>query len=264
MFFQPSIINNLLKCQHCFQSYNIYDQPRILPCCGKTLCTKCFLLIEKELKDNKFKCILCREEYLVPPKGFPINEMAIKLLSEQPAEVSRGKESEKLKKNISDLEQLVKKLMFEIDNAEFSLDDHFKEQERLVQLAAEELVQEIYKRRDVLMKELSDHRKTCSQNCAKIEQFREKTNEIANQVNSQLEKEKVYLNQFQIEDKKINDSNEKLNLLISVVENQRFLIKNALFDNNLMQFMPVNRSRDEIILGSIDFEKIVQKKTVSK
>ena len=264
MFIRPSVIDSLLKCNHCFKNYSVYEQPRILPCCGKTLCSKCLLLIEKEIKNNKFKCMLCNEQSIVPAKGFLFNEMAIKLLSEQPVDVYRGIETEKLKKNITELDQLTKKLLFEINNVELSVDDHFKEQERLVQLTTEEMIEEIYKRRDVLLQQLSERRRVCINNSAKLEKFQEKTNKIANQVNKQLEKDRAYLNQLQLDDNSTAASNDKLALLKCQVERERFEIKKALFNGHLMQFNPAKRETDgENIIGSFDFDKIYLKKTVN-
>ena len=62
MFFEQSEIIDLLKCENCSQQYDEYSPPRILPCCGKTLCYTCIQSIEKQLKKNKFKCIACNYE----------------------------------------------------------------------------------------------------------------------------------------------------------------------------------------------------------
>ena len=69
MFFEQSEIIDLLKCENCSQQYDEYFPPRILPCCGKTLCYTCIQSIEKQLKNNKFKCIACNKEDTIPNNG---------------------------------------------------------------------------------------------------------------------------------------------------------------------------------------------------
>ena len=274
MFYQPSVIDNLLKCYYCIQTYSAHDQPRILPCCGKTFCSKCILLIEKGIKYNKlnkFKCMLCHKKIIVPVNEFMVNELAIKvnivnelaIISEHPVEVNRGIETEKLKKNMTNLDHLAKKLLFEINNADYSIDEHFKEQERLVQLTTEEMVLEIFKRRDVLLQQLSDRRKVCLENSAKIEKFKKKANGIANQVSNQLEKDRAYLNQKHLDDNLTAASNDKLALLESQVEKQRREIKKKVFNEYLIQFKPLKQEADYELLGNFDLEQIDPKKSVS-
>ena len=52
----------------------------------------------------------------MPKNGFQINKLAYKLITKQPEEVSSGKEADKLKQNLRDLENLVEKLISEMDN----------------------------------------------------------------------------------------------------------------------------------------------------
>jgi hypothetical protein len=57
MTYEESEIKELLKCEHCSQSYGDYYPPNILSCCGKTVCNMCIRQIEKQVKNNKYKCI---------------------------------------------------------------------------------------------------------------------------------------------------------------------------------------------------------------
>ena len=81
MFYEKFFINSLLKCECCNEAYDEYAEPdRILPCCGKIICIKCINKIES--KNNHFKCGLSNEQnFYVSSKGFPINELALKLLA---------------------------------------------------------------------------------------------------------------------------------------------------------------------------------------
>ena len=79
MFYEQSEIADLLKCEHCAQPYDEYYPPRILPCCGITICFKCVQIIQTGTKDNKYKCISCEEEDIMPKKGFMVSKVIIKL-----------------------------------------------------------------------------------------------------------------------------------------------------------------------------------------
>jgi hypothetical protein len=71
MFFEQSEIKDLLKCENCSQPFNEYYSPRMLPCCAKTICNTCVQLTEKQAKNSKFKCIIRKEDEIIPEKGFP-------------------------------------------------------------------------------------------------------------------------------------------------------------------------------------------------
>jgi len=45
--------------------------------------------------------------YTMPNDGFKVNELAVKLLTKKPKEISRGQEAEKLKLNLCKLDELV-------------------------------------------------------------------------------------------------------------------------------------------------------------
>jgi len=62
MIYDETEIKDLLKCEHCSQPYDEYYAPKILPCCGKTICNSCIHLTEKQVKKNKFKCIVCNKD----------------------------------------------------------------------------------------------------------------------------------------------------------------------------------------------------------
>ena len=70
MFLEQSEITELLKCENGFQSYDEYDVPKMLPCCGKTICNTCLQLTEKQVKINKFECIMCKKSEMRPLNGF--------------------------------------------------------------------------------------------------------------------------------------------------------------------------------------------------
>ena len=135
MFYDKSEIAELLNCQHCEQPYSEYEPPRILPCCGKTICDKCVNSI-RIAAEKTYKCIVCAEFCTMSgSKGFLVNELIAKLVTKQPKEVSRGKEATKFKSNLQDLNSLAIKLLFETDNGEYIIKEECRELKRQIQLA---------------------------------------------------------------------------------------------------------------------------------
>ena len=60
--------NEILRCDECKESFDSYDQPRILPC-GETICSTCLLKIEKRAMSKRFKCSLCLADHYIPDNG---------------------------------------------------------------------------------------------------------------------------------------------------------------------------------------------------
>ena len=118
-------ITELLKCEHFFQPYDAYFPPRVLLCCAIKICSTCIQQIEKQVKDNKYKFIVCNEVITMPRNGFQLDRTAARLIGKQPKEISRGLEANKLKQNLNDLENLVNKLIIEMDNGEYTITEDF-------------------------------------------------------------------------------------------------------------------------------------------
>jgi len=90
------LISELLNCGHCSQPYNEFYSPKILPCCGKTICKTCVEQIEKQVKNFQFKCIVCKQQEMMPKNGFQVNELSVKILTSS---------AKKLKKKIDSIEK---------------------------------------------------------------------------------------------------------------------------------------------------------------
>ncbi len=73
--------------------------------------------IENQVKNNKYKCFACNDIKTMPKNGFQVNRAVSKLIVKK--EIPRGPEAQKIKQNISELENLVNKLLFEIENGEY-------------------------------------------------------------------------------------------------------------------------------------------------
>ena len=261
MFYNESLINNILKCKHCKQTYDVYDQPQILPCCSQTLCNKCIRLIEKSVKEKRFKCFLCQKESRMPENGFLKNDLAVQLLSEQPKEIYRGEACEKLKTNISNLDEQINKIKFEANNGEYIIKEHFVEQRRLIQLATEKKIQEIYSSSDKLIQKVNEHEKDCLRNFAFLSQNNSLLNqhvaELTNKAKLTLDYHKDYLKRVKLNDNEMAESNERLNDLRRVIEKEKIHLKKTIFNNKLMEFVGNNVNQDtEALLGYLKLNTI--------
>ena len=185
--YDTTFISSLLKCQRCSTNYNEYNEPRSLPCCGKTICSRCIEPLEKTSINAMFTCNMCNKKSLLNPNGFPINEVVAKIVSEQPKEVYRGKEIQQLKTDIDTLENLNKQLFYEKNNSSINIDAHCDEQSELIRAAAENLIQEINKERDQLLNNVNDYKQKSKQDFLEKKPLSDKTNEIINRVNGFLE-----------------------------------------------------------------------------
>ena len=257
MFYEQSDIADLLRCEHCKQFYDEYEPPKILPCCEKTICGKCVEIVQKNIKNNKFKCISCNEEDTMPRKGFLVNKQIAKLIEKQPKDIHRGDEAEKLKSNIKSLEETLKKYLFEIENGEYLIKEDCKELERQVQLAKEKRIEEIEKQTDVLLKQINGFQETCIQKYNEMKEPEQKAGGLINEVNNVIQHNKTYLQQLTLRDNETINSNNKLKEIKDKLETKREQLKVKMFDNKSMKFEPNNTPIDVNLLG------ILQETTVS-
>jgi len=88
-------------------------------------------------------------------------EMISRLIEKQPKEISRGNEAEKLKQNLHDLENLVNKLLFEIENGEYLIAEDCRKLKMQVQLVREEKIEEINKDCDALFLKIDTYEEKC-------------------------------------------------------------------------------------------------------
>ena len=265
MFYETSFISNLLKCHHCGQPYDQYYKPRMLSCCGDSICDTCVESLEKNSVDKKYKCVLCPKFGFVPDDGFPINQLAVKLVSQRPKEAYRGKEHRDLKTNINGLEQLSKKLLLESEHFnESNFNKHWDEQNEHIQITFDYLIQELTRQKEALMIRVNELRMTCKDNFTDMSQnVSMQAKEIVNKVNNFIDEQRTFMNQIQIDDRQIADSNERVAALRIEVENEHANLaneKNKIQEKSLVKFKSRETSIVEILikdlLGYFDFESI--------
>jgi len=254
MFVEHSEIKDLLICENCSQPYEEYETPKMLPCCGNTICYKCVQLTENQVKNNKFQCIVCNDVDTIPKNGFQINQLAVRLLRKKPQEISRGPEADKLKKNIFELENLVNKLIFEIENGDHLITEDCKELRRQVQLVKEEKIEKINKHCDALFLKIDTYEEKCKNKYKEMNESKKKANELIKTVDESIQQQNAYLRQLKIDEKETMECNQKMEELIEKIENERKNIKKSMFGYQAMKFNANSSSIDEEFLGNLTLD----------
>lgn len=254
MFYEPSEIEELLKCQHCGQHYDEYYSAKILPCCNKTICYICVNSIEREAKHAKYKCIVCQIECEMPKKGFPVNELVDKLIAKQPKEVSRGEEAERLKQLLADIEDMARKLTYDMENGEFLIKEESNELRAQVQLVKEEKIEEINKISDVLLEKIDFYEIQRLHDYREMIIVKEKLNTIINKANASIQRQRTYLNQLKIDDGKLKAFNQNLIELKVELERERARFRMAMFNDQSLKFEANTTAISEELLGNMKTE----------
>ena len=249
MFYEQSEIIDLLKCQYCKHKYDHYNPPRTLPCCSKTICYKCVLAVKTEMKNKTYKCMICLEAGYIPAKGFPVNEVLVKLIEKQPHEIYRGAEVEKLKNILNILENSTEKFSFEIENAEYVIKEECSEIRRHVLLAKEERIEEINQLSGKLIQRIDAYQQSIIKKNSEMKESKQHGKKLIEHVKTSIEQNKLYLNQIKMEDKQTNFLSEKLNKLYENIEKERKIFKDNLFDNQSFKFEANKTSFSEEHLG---------------
>jgi hypothetical protein len=246
MLYDQSEIVELLNCEHCSQPYDQYYQPRILPCCDKTICSTCVKLIQKQLKDNKFKCIACNKVDIMPKDGLQVSEPDAK-----PLEKLKGPEAERIKQNLRYLESLINKLTFEIDNGECLIRKNCSQLRKQVQSAKENRINEINKHCEGLLKKIDLFEEKRIRKYKEMNLLKQQDDEFIKLVNESIQQQKDYLMQLKINDKETIACNEKIEELKTKIEKERKNIKKSVFDNQFLKFEANTTSIDEALLGKL-------------
>ncbi len=256
MFYETAFIRDLLKCNHCTEPFDEYEEPKILPCCFKTLCVKCVHLTESSVKYNQFKCLVCKREDEMPRDGFLVNNLAVKLILLEPIEVYRGDDCNSFKKNLIDLDASIRKLSFEITNGEYLIKEHCNEQRRLIQLATEQRIQNIYTASDILIQRVNDYEKECMHKYSSANELKQHLAETIKLAEQSYEKEKAYLDNLCINEQEILAKNEQLKKLKESIENEKLNAQKIIFTERIMEFEKRKNSGVDASLGRFKFKRI--------
>jgi hypothetical protein len=251
MFYETSEIIELLNCEHCAHQFNEKFPPKILPCCGKTVCNECVKLTESQLKRNKFKCIACSKDYIMPVNGLQVNQLVVKLLAKEPKEISRGQEADKLKQNLRDLENLVNNLILEIDNGENVIRKNSTQLRAQVNLAKEKKTNEISQHSEILIKKIDIFEEECLKRYSEMNDPKQQAKELIKLANESIQQQNAYLKQLTIDDKYTISCYEQINDLNEIIVRERQNLIKSMFDNQIIKFHTNTTMIEEGVLGTL-------------
>jgi type I site-specific restriction endonuclease len=214
-------------------------------------------MIEKQSKmKNNYTCIACNKQEPMPNKGFAINNQIAKLITRKPKEIPKGPEAEKLKQNLGDLDDLVNKLISEMENGENSITEDCKEQRRHIQLVKEKKIEEINKHCDALLLQIDVYEEKCKSKCKEMNQAKQKANELIKSVNESIKQLDAYLRQLKIDEKETIEYNQNMDELKTQLEKERINIKNSIFGDQIMKFEASTTPIDEEDIGKLIYYTI--------
>ena len=245
-----------LNCPNCHKQYDVYETARIVPCCNKPLCHQCIHLIEKTVKDTKYRCVLCEKEEQLPNVGFPLDKDIAEML-EKSIEVINIEESAAM----IEFKKLLRDLEFESNNGRDVIINYFREERSLLQLEYEERIQKIDKFHEELLKQLDEKEQE------QLRFFTEKNESFLNakqkieQANILVQEYKEYLNQMQLDQNELTSLNERLESLQNELEKERTKVKKEIFGDKLIRFQS-EELPSENSLGFFYFEFVDSFKSV--
>lgn len=177
--------------------------------------------------------------------------------------IYRGKEIETFKNSLEKLENLLNELTFNITNGNDKIKYHCSELKRLVQLSTEQKIIELNNLNEILVKKIDNYEKECTLRYSNCNLYKSPLNELINESNLFLNEKRNYLQQCEINENDIIQSNQILNRLKASIEDQLLNVKSILFNNNLMEFEMNKTKIDENKIGIFYFNKLYSTKTVS-
>ena len=161
------------------------------------------------------------------------------------------------------LENSLNELTFYITNGNDKIKYHCSELKRLVQLSTEQKIIDLNNLNEVLVKRIDNYEKECTLRYSNCNLYKSPLNELINESNLFLNEKRNYLQQYEINENDIIQSNQILNRLKASIEDQLLNVKSILFNNNLMEFEMNKTKIDENKIGIFYFNKLYSTKTVS-
>jgi len=246
MFYDSNQINNKLTCKKC---EGRLDEPRILPC-GRSICSFCLEYI-KLTNNREFQCLICDELHEMPKKGLPISETVLDLLSFKETHVSRGKAFDSLQDALKDLRNNKNLFKFGLYNRTDFIKEHFIDLRNEVQLATEELHEQIDDLNEKVIVEINDYEKQLiGLNKNHLESL--KIFEILKKVESFHLKVEEYLKQPKLNDDILIKLNKDAVILKEKSDLEIENLKEIILSGRFLKFKPNKEKLQKSFIGEMD------------
>jgi hypothetical protein len=257
MFFDSNQINNKLTCKKC---EGRLDEPRILPC-GRSICSFCLEYI-KLTNNREFQCLICDELHEMPKKGLPISETVLDLLSFKETQVSRGKAFDSLQDALKDLRNNKNLFKFGLYNRNDFIKEHFIDLRNEVQLATEELHEQIDDLNEKVIVEINDYEKQLiGLNKNHLESL--KIFEILKKVESFHLKVEEYLKQPKLNDDILTKLNCDAIILKAKSDMEIKNLKEVILSGRFLKFKPNKEKLQKSFIGEMHENNILNSSIIT-
>ncbi len=156
--FKIDQVKGLLDCEQCLQ---LLVNPITIPC-GYSVCKKHLdEQLENSMEENKFQCVLCQRQHVVPTEGFVINRRLQDALEIELNKFKPSQAYEDCKKIINDAKDYVAKIEALNKDPETYIYDYFEEIKRLVDLRREEIKLRVDSCSDEMIRSIENSKENC-------------------------------------------------------------------------------------------------------
>jgi hypothetical protein len=246
MFYKKEEVDSALTCSVCSR---IFHDPRNLPC-GETACHGC--IQSSSDANNEFKCHFCEEKHKPDSeKGFPPSQACLKMMKAKASEVSRNKGVEKLRSKLEEVKQKNDLFKASLDNGTDQVEEYCNKLKNQVQLQTDILIEQVQQYNEELVAQIDRYKKQrieCFK--IKIEKRQDEFGEFIIEINEFCDETLKYLDEFIIEDTKIEDALALANTYIRKLKKENYTLKYMKFDGKLTEFKHTDSKHDSSLLGS--------------
>ena len=204
--FKIDQVKGLLDCEQCLQ---LLVNPITIPC-GYSVCKKHLdELLENSMEENKFQCVLCQRQHVVPIEGFVINRrlqdaLEIELNKFKPSQVY-----ENCKMELNDAKDNVAKIEALEKDPEFYIYEYFEEIKRQVDLRREEIKLRVDSCSDEMIRSIENSKENCVRLAKEGRRLKMDINKQKKALDELLER----FDRFDIDEKEFEEIKESVVLL---------------------------------------------------
>ena len=255
MMFEEGVLNFILKCPNCNESYN---DAKILPC--GIYCKSC---VDKKIPENdssvEFECQFCTEKHLVPTNGFMSYDLIKKLNQCKPNfsldDIYRGEAVQKLKENLKSIDRQKKQLHEDFENCVPVIKKHCSYLRDNVDKQCERLIAEIRRTQVGLIVVIEQYEAEAISIFEKNEEQKNEIISFKNELESYYQNWNNYLKMYQITEAEIIKANEKATQYFKEISIKNTKFEEFTFGPRKLNYSSSNENHlKKNVLGELDLK----------
>jgi hypothetical protein len=222
--------------------------------CGNSICSYCVSSIQIN-KDKEFQCLVCHDKHKMPETGLPINIALKELLSCKPANVSRGKAHDSLQATLKDFISKRNILKNRLENREDFVKEYCIDLRSQVQLVTEDLHVQIDQFNEQMIGEIDAYQKNAikfnfkeSESLKRFHLFVDELDKFHLEITN-------YLNELNLNDDKLNESNREALLLKDKTELEILNLRDFILNDTFLSFESNKERISKSVLGELKIAK---------